>query len=184
MSYSLVSHLSRDCGRLGNFSFATKHVDGFYTNHAGVRTANHHDTLANVLDYHYTGSADGSRVGMDFTITKITEAGVPEAVVFAADLVPHGELVDNKKSTRVYGYMTGIAGFAASAPVVVAVGSYVGDLTVPMNDGLDKKLANPKFSSWDYNGIVLCRTQEMSRPSGCSAEPCRSLAGAWGMIWR
>ena len=155
-----------NCGRLGNFSFATKHVDGTYSDHAGVRTANHHDAPDDVLDYHFTGSGE-SRVGMDLTISKVSAAGLPDAVVFAADLVPHGKEVDNEKSTRTYGYMTGIASFAASGldePVVVAVGSYVGDLSVPMNDGTDKKFPNPKFQSWDYNGIVLCRKQGTSPP--------------------
>ena len=151
------------CGRLGNFSFATKHVDGTYSDHAGVRTADHHDTFDTVTNHHFTGSGE-SRVGMDLTISKVSAAGVPDPVVFAADLVPHGKPVDNETSTRTYGYMTGIASFAASGldePVVVAVGSYVGDLTVPMADG-DKMFPNPKFQSWDYNGIVLCRKQGTS----------------------
>ena len=167
-SYLPISHsrLGRDCGRLGNFSFATKHVDGTYSDHAGVRTADHHDTFDTVTNHHFTGSGE-NRVGMDLTISKVSAAGVPDAVVFAADLVPHGKPVDNETSTRTYGYMTGIASFAASGldePVVVAVGSYVGDLSVPMNDGTDKKFPNPKFQSWDYNGIVLCRKQGTSPP--------------------
>lgn len=165
----LLAHLSLAlgplyCGRLGNFSFATKHVDGTYSDHAGVRTADHHDTFDAVTNHHFTGSGE-SRVGMDLTISKVSAAGVPDAVVFAADLVPHGKPVDNETSTRTYGYMTGIASFAASGldePVVVAVGSYVGDLTVPMADGADLMFPNPKFQSWDYNGIVLCRKQGTS----------------------
>ena len=155
------------CGRLGNFSFATKHVDGTYSDHAGVRTADHHDTFDTVTNHHFTGSGE-SRVGMDLTISKVSAAGVPDPVVFAADLVPHGKPVDNETSTRTYGYMTGIASFAASGldePVVVAVGSYVGDLTVPMAGGADNKMfPNPKFQSWDYNGIVLCRSKARAPP--------------------
>ena len=130
---SLTRAWAVNCGRLGNFSFATKHVDGTYSDHAGVRTADHHDTFDTVTKHHFTGSGE-NRVGMDLTISKVSAAGVPDAVVFAADLVPHGKPVDNETSTRTYGYMTGIASFAASGldePVVVAVGSYVGDLTVP-----------------------------------------------------
>ena len=176
---SLTRDWAVNCGRLGNFSFATKHVDGTYSDHAGVRTADHHDTFDTVTNHHFTGSGE-SRVGMDLTISKVSAAGLPDAVVFAADLVPHGKEVDNETSTRTYGYMTGIASFAASGldqPVVVAVGSYVGDLTVPMAVGPDKMFPNPKFQSWDYNGIVLCRRQGTS-PGQAAVWP--RLAGASG----
>jgi hypothetical protein len=163
------SRLSRDfCAvRLGNFSFATKHVDGNY-HVVGKSTADHHDTHDTVINHHFTNSG-GNRVGMDLTIVKVSEAGEPDAIVFAADLVPHGQLVDNKTSVRTYGYMSGIASFPAIPGVVAAVGSYVGDLTVPMANGNNKMFANPKFSSWDYNGIVVCREQGMSRPQVAEA---------------
>ena len=173
-----------NCGRLGNFSFATKHVDGTYSDHAGVQTANHDDTHDTVTDRHFTGSGAG-RVGMDLTITKVSEAGIPSAVVFAADAVPHPTAgADGKTSTRVYGQFTAVAGFTGdtNVHVVAAVGQHVGDLTVPMNDGTFKKFPNSKFVSYDYNGIVLCRYDRPEPPKrltsrGGAAQRSLGLAG-------
>ena len=191
------SRLSRElyCGRLGNFSFATKHIDGT-SDHAGVRTANHHDTLNNVLDHHFTGSGGGNRDrnGMDLTITKIIESsGVPDAVIFAADVVPHPTptLADGTMSTslyRAYGKLSAVAGYPDGYQVVVAVGQHAGDLTVPMNDGTSLMIPNPKFDESDYNGNCLMLTSSPIWPAraaqAASTEPCRSLGAAWGMIWR
>ena len=162
-----------NCGRLGNFSFGTKHVDGTYSDHAGVRTAGHHDTHDTVTNQHFTGSGK-DRTGMDLTITKVSEAGVPDAVVFAADLVPHGMPdADGKMSARTYGWMQAVAGFSGTPNVVAAVGCAVGDLTVQMNDGTNKMIPNSKFVSYDYNGIVLCR---YDRPEPSERLPSRGGA--------
>jgi hypothetical protein len=142
---------------LKNFSFGTKHMDGTYNDHAGASTPNHHDTTDTVLTSHNTGWASSPRVGMHMIISKTSEAGVPSPQVFAADLIPHGKEVDGKTSTRVYGWMQGVAGFpgAANDHKIAAIASHCGDLSVPLADGTNELLENPKFSSWDYNGAVM-----------------------------
>ena len=157
-------------GRLKNFSFGTKQKDGTYSDHAGVSTSNHHDTHETVLTSHNTGWAKDPRVGMHMIISKTSEFGVPSPDFFAADLIPHGKEVDGKMSDRVYGWMQGVAGFDSNAvagdnPYIAAIASHCGDLSVPMAEGENKLLENPKFSSWDYNGIVPCRRQaQCGRP--------------------
>lgn len=182
--------LRLSCVRLGDFSFGTKKMDGTYSDHAGVSTANHHDTIDTVVPSHKTGWAASPRVGMHMFISKTSDAGVPSPEVFTADLTPHGKEVDGKTSDRVYGWMQGVAGFpgAGNDHKIAAIASHCGDLSVPLADGTKELLENPKFSSWDYNGIVLCRRQaQRGRPQppkrqigrGCG----RSLAGACGARW-
>jgi hypothetical protein len=141
-------------GRMGSFSFGTKHMDGSYSDHAGVKTPNHHDSADTALtSLHATGS-DGYN-GMDLFISKMSEAGVPSPTVLAADVAPHSKEVDGQTSTRSYGWMAGVAGFpgATNDDTIAAIACHVGDLTVPMADGTNKVIENPKFTSFDYNGI-------------------------------
>ena len=135
-------------------------MDGTYSDHAGVRTAGHHDTHDTVTNQHFTGSGK-DRTGMDLTITKVSEAGVPDA--------------DGKMLARTYGWMQAVAGFSGTPNVVAAVGCAVGDLTVPMNDGTNKMIPNSKFVSYDYNGMVPCQI----RPArAAQAADWPRLAGA------
>ena len=163
---SPVCH-SRLPKRMGNFSFGTKHMDGSYSNHAGVSTPDHHDAADAVLtSFHVTGS-DGY-AGMDLVISKISEAGVPSPVFFAADASPHSKVVDDETVTgRSYISGSAVIGFpdATNDHVVAAVVSVAGDLTVPIVGGTNKVLENTKTDGYDYNGIVLCRHQpQCGRP--------------------
>jgi hypothetical protein len=166
---------------MGNLSFGTKHMDGTYSDHAGVSTAEHHDAADTVLtSFHAASNHPTSYSGMDLIISKTSEAGVPSPVVFAADVSPHSKEVDGATVTgRTYVSSTAVVGFpdATNDHVLAAAVSSVGDLNVPMADGTTKVLENPKTDSYDYNGVVMkvdmatgkalwATNEEMTSPAG------------------
>ena len=78
-------------------------MDGSYADHAGVKTADHHDTVDTVLtSLHETHACwGGCATYVDLVVTKMSEAGVPSPVMFHAYLVAHQKEVDGKNSTYV-----------------------------------------------------------------------------------
>ena len=131
---------------MGNLSFTTNTAYDTYSDHAG-QTATH-DTHPDVTIHRFTGVANHwNRAGMDLTITKLSEAGVPSSHIFAADLVPH------EGSDRTYGWMSAVAGFAGVADHIAADGNHVGDLHVPTTAS-SVTFLNTKFDGWNYSAFV------------------------------
>ena len=147
--------------RRGNLSFGSKHADGNYVDHMGI--SNTDDAHTDVTIHHETGSFAGgarhddpanSNHGMDATIYKLSEDGVPISV-FAADTLPSDGIYDSSSvhgERSGYSYFYGLDGFDAEVDMVVGSGSFRGNLTFPMADGSSKTLVNTK--NYAHNGFV------------------------------
>ena len=146
---------------MGSLSFASKHANGDYADHLGSSTTD--DAHTDVTIHHETGSfAGGARYndsaasthGMDATIYKLSEDGVPISV-FAADTMPSDGIYDSSSvhgDRGGYSRFNGLDAFDAEADMVAGCGYFRGNLTFPMADGSSKTLVNTKNSA--YNGFI------------------------------
>ena len=93
--------------------------------------------------------------GMDSTIYKISEAGMPQSV-FAANTLTFDGVHD---STSVNGAWSGYSqfsaldGFDAEGDMIAGVGWFRGNLSFPMSDGTTKTVSNAQQRS-DYHGFA------------------------------
>ena len=151
------SHLRRRLCRRGNLSFGSKHANSNYADHMGI--SNTDDAHTDVTIHHETGSFTGGRYddpassyyGMDATIYKLSEVGVPISV-FAADTLPSDGIYNSASvhgDRGGYSRIYGLDGFDAEADMVAGCGYYFGKLTFPMADGSSKTLVNKKTSAYD-----------------------------------
>ena len=138
----------------GNFSVSTSHVANGV--HGEV------DDHENILNWHATGSiatneeggywtdAAVSNHGMDATIAKLSDAGVPESI-YSADSIPSDGLLAGSENGQRGGFAfaTYIVPFADGRHAAVG-GLFRGNLTFPIgNAGATTTLTNREFSTWE-----------------------------------
>ena len=114
----------------------------------------HHDSET-FTDPNYYKRADMTQHGMDATLYKISEAGVPQMVFSANTRTFDGIYTADSVNGLWSGYVqfSALDGFAAEGEAVAGTGWFRGNLTFPMADSATKTLANAQKRG-HYYGFV------------------------------